>query len=442
MEERRFGDVSAGELKTWAERLETQLRTRPAKKVEVNKLIPRVVADHFWAYDAPDDAEKSGLVDNDVVTQTSVFLKVCLALKDSKEADLLERVYWTGDCYKFLCFQTQRELRPFEEWWKKADSLARREALLDLEEIIYEYHSRKAPFGAVVKMKGISVFDYGPRKQPDIKITKFSTIGSGTMLADRIALDYLVADVMTDTEIEKINNGDRAQWRQIVSTMTCVTCDVQRSIWHFSKCSCNLHASCNDCIGLMAKKRMHGRTIGSVRCPFPGSCEFSPYTVTAILTDQEFGKLVNDQLHTIRIKSQHEGAKTEAALLVRALETKGIPGAICSIASRRLSHPSCPACGEVFIDFDACAAVECIRCNVTFCGWCCAFHGDGVQVHDHVASRCAVRPRDAVGYGSHASEVTVRRLSDELVGFLNRFPQQIQLDGLRLLKAEAASHST
>ena len=46
----------------------------------------------------------------------------------------------------------------------------------------------------------------------------------------------------------------------------------------------------------------------------------------------------------------------------------------------------CPRCGQAFVDFNGCFALECGRCGAGFCAWC--LHDCGRDAHQHVA-HCA-----------------------------------------------------
>lgn len=59
----------------------------------------------------------------------------------------------------------------------------------------------------------------------------------------------------------------------------------------------------------------------------------------------------------------------------------------------------CPRCGQAFLDFVGCFALQCSRCPCGFCAWCGADSG-GRNAHDHVR-HCREKPPGAdVFFGS------------------------------------------
>ena len=53
-------------------------------------------------------------------------------------------------------------------------------------------------------------------------------------------------------------------------------------------------------------------------------------------------------------------------------------------------NETCPKCGKVFYDFDACAALYC-RCGTYFCGFCFEILENMSSAHDHV-NKCSINP--------------------------------------------------
>lgn len=50
----------------------------------------------------------------------------------------------------------------------------------------------------------------------------------------------------------------------------------------------------------------------------------------------------------------------------------------------------CPACKNVFCEFDGCYALECSCCSANFCAWCFEISKNSVECHAHV-SQCKVK---------------------------------------------------
>lgn len=437
----RLSELSLLDLKIWASQFETQLKTRAPRVVEVDALLPPSIAQHYWTYSGPDKDDADMLSDDDVVTQTTSFLRTCLAFREGRETDLFERVYWSGSAYHFVTYKPQLEIVPFHQWWKSAEELPRREILSDLEEITRHYHEHAgAPFGALVAKGGaLGVYDHGYRRTPEIVVTRFSAIGSGSLLADRIALDNLLMDILDADLFQEARLSDQSHWRRCLTSMKCVTCGVIQSIWNFSKCSSS-HSLCNDCVRRLADHKSIGKASGSLMCPFPGSCEFTPYVVASVLSESSFEELVNLQFQRSKRHALHEGAITESISLLTSLVTGGIPAAIVNVVRKRMSHPSCPACGQAFMDFEGCAAVECAVCKVAFCGWCGVFTGTSEAVHKHVKNSCRFRPRgDTSDYGKEERSVTSRRLTDDLLRFLEAFSIEDQLAALAALRQDESA---
>lgn len=163
----RLSELSLPDLKIWASQLETQLKTRAPRVVDVDALLPPSIAQHYWTYSGPEKEDADMLSDDDVVTQTTSFLRTCIAFREGRETDLFERVYWSGSAYHFVTYKPQLEIVPFHQWWESAKELPRHEILSDLEEITRRYHEHAgAPFGALVAKGGaLGVYDHGYRKE-------------------------------------------------------------------------------------------------------------------------------------------------------------------------------------------------------------------------------------------------------------------------------------
>ena len=81
---------------------------------------------------------------------------------------------------------------------------------------------------------------------------------------------------------------------------------------------------------------------------------------------------------------------------------------------------SCPRCGQVFVDFAGCYALECHYCKCNFCGWCLADCGN--DAHAHVR-QCNNKPLSAdVFFGTPG---------------LNKQQQQQEFQGVHRLRQKA-----
>jgi len=137
---------------------------------------------------------------------------------------------------------------------------------------------------------------------------------------------------------------------------------------------------------LQAQGQWHG-----IPCPGVG-CTAPPFTERALavhLPDAAFALLtaVRDKIVERRIAVEME-ATVEARLHTtthdRALRVRNhILEHILTLA--------CPACGQAFIDFDACFALYCGRCSTGFCAYCledCGviqYRSSSDAAHRHVA---------------------------------------------------------
>ena len=97
------------------------------------------------------------------------------------------------------------------------------------------------------------------------------------------------------------------------------------------------------------------------------------------------------KLHERRLASEMEAAKQaairqELARLARLSEFERQVEAARLHVEENLLTLKCPrpACGQAFVDFSNCFALQCHRCGCGFCAWCLA--DCGADAHAHVAN--------------------------------------------------------
>ena len=92
---------------------------------------------------------------------------------------------------------------------------------------------------------------------------------------------------------------------------------------------------------------------------------------------------------------------------------------------RELLNEKCPRCGAAFLDFTACCALTCHRCNCAFCAWC--LRDCGGDAHRHVAT-CVrnLAPGRSVFSSPELVEQGRRvRHSEAAITFLSALPRRV-----------------
>lgn len=169
-------------LKSTASKLLDQLQSRDPRDVDVDDLIAHPIAQHYWTYQGPDDEITGPTDDSDFTDDVLKFMNMARVFREGPEMDLFERVYWDNGGFRFVCYK-EDDLFDFYSWWNSANFLDRAFILMELKKIVFKYHCRGTPFGA---MKALAIKIIGGK--PAVRVTRLSTIGSGSMLADKRAL--------------------------------------------------------------------------------------------------------------------------------------------------------------------------------------------------------------------------------------------------------------
>ncbi|KAH9253502.1 hypothetical protein BASA81_008549 [Batrachochytrium salamandrivorans] len=63
--------------------------------------------------------------------------------------------------------------------------------------------------------------------------------------------------------------------------------------------------------------------------------------------------------------------------------------------TNHILNKKCPECSQVFVDFDACCALTCSRCRISFCAFC--LRGASQNAHNHVR-QCSENPQPGQVY--------------------------------------------
>lgn len=174
---------------------------------------------------------------------------------------------------------------------------------------------------------------------------------------------------------------------------------------HFVCRSCleqHVHTSCT------TELRLRQVSEGRVRCPGrPCDSECYPdVDLAKHLSASVFRRYTESRLDLLE---QRKAAELEGEMQVRLnLELRLLHAldeqqrrvrAVRNHVVEEILTLKCPRCGQAFLDFVGCFALQCSRCPCGFCAWCGADSG-GSNAHEHVRS-CREKPQGAdVFFGS------------------------------------------
>lgn len=93
-------------------------------------------------------------------------------------------------------------------------------------------------------------------------------------------------------------------------------------------------------------------------------------------------------------------------------------------------NSKCPNCSQVWFNSDACMAVECCKCGVKFCGFCCEkTFSDQLSHHNHVKD-CEYNPRKGDYFCSQEvlEKIVVKRNNKTIENYLSFLKKYIKPD--------------
>jgi len=157
---------------------------------------------------------------------------------------------------------------------------------------------------------------------------------------------------------------------------------------HWTCLSCfgrHVEAQCSQDLGLGMERK------GQVFCPMrhpAGSCTAAYSEEDISLCDGPVQDLYRTSLDQLK-EAQEEIAAYEHQEHQVPLAL-GVEGH-CRHVVERILTLGCPKCGQAFVDFQACCALECSRCKCSFCAFCQQAAPNKRQCHKHV-SRCHFNP--------------------------------------------------
>uniref|UniRef100_A0A7S1MF13 Protein kinase domain-containing protein n=1 Tax=Alexandrium catenella TaxID=2925 RepID=A0A7S1MF13_ALECA len=214
------------------------------------------------------------------------------------------------------------------------------------------------------------------------------------------------------------------------------------------------HFVCRQCLEqhveatVGAELRLRQANEGRVCCP-GRPCDAAAYP------DVDLAKRVNPEVFQrytesrLDLLEQRRAAELEGEMQVRlgnelrrlqALDeqqrrVRAVRNHICE----DMLNLKCPRCGQVFLDFVGCFALQCSRCPCGFCAWCGADSG-GSNAHEHVRN-CREKPPGAdVFFGTFEQfEVAQRRRRRRLLlGFLPTLDVHTRAAVLQEMRRELA----
>lgn len=250
-----------------------------------------------------------------------------------------------------------------------------------------------------------------------------------------------------------------ADWRRD-ETRKC--CTMASALCDFGRRDCRLsqglecagqpsHFVCKECLDVHvrssaeAPRYEHG---GRVHCPayprYCNSCAFDDSQLASSLPPATFNLYLASR---VAVLERRKAEELEHEMMERlAAETHRLTVLSESERKRHIARNhiveeiltlKCPRCGQAFVDFEGCFALNCSRCSCGFCAWCGADSG-GKDAHAHVR-QCSSRPRDAdllFGTAEQFRAAQDKRKRRLLSTYLDTLEDEIRADILQDLRYE------
>lgn len=97
---------------------------------------------------------------------------------------------------------------------------------------------------------------------------------------------------------------------------------------------------------------------------------------------------------------------------------------------QEIMNSKCPNCSQVWYNSDACMAVECSKCGIRFCGFCCEKSFQDKHTHHNHVSNCTYNPRKGDYFCSQKSleEIVIKRNYKTIENYLSFLKNYIKPD--------------
>ena len=187
-----------------------------------------------------------------------------------------------------------------------------------------------------------------------------------------------------------------------VNKMTCVCCLEDCSQDDGLSCDCGVFIcgrSSNGCLANHVISSISyeniGRFIehqGKIRCMLPCEKAYDDWKIAQLLRSVHYTQYQTAQINILEGKiSRDIEAEYEERLQIALNSSKThddqVKEEMRAYISQNILTLKCPekSCGQAFVDFDACCALECSRCQEMFCAWCLkSFKKNRNACHRHI----------------------------------------------------------
>jgi len=207
-------------------------------------------------------------------------------------------------------------------------------------------------------------------------------------------------------------------WARDERRLCCICLDDNIPLEDGLECGCghggDQHFVCRPCLeqhvdnSCNAELRLRQATEGRVRCP-GRPCDAAPYpdadlakNLSAVVFRRYSEARLDllEQRKTAELEGQMQARLDAELRRLQALdEQQRRVRAVRNHIVEEILTLKCPRCGQAFLDFVGCFALQCSRCPCGFCAWCGADSG-GNNAHEHVRN-CREKPLGAdVFFGS------------------------------------------
>lgn len=210
--------------------------------------------------------------------------------------------------------------------------------------------------------------------------------------------------VLTQPFTEATNHDQRSL--KAADKMTCVCCQEDFSEAGGLACGCGIFIcgrSSNGCLGNHVVSSISHENMGrfidheaKIRCMPPCDKVFDDWKIAHYVRSVHFTQYQTAQINILEgkisrnVEAEYE-ERLQTALNASKTRDEQVKDELREFITQNILTLRCPeeGCRQAFVDFDACCALECSRCKVSFCAWCLqSFKKNRNACHRHIG-KCA-----------------------------------------------------
>ena len=236
-----------------------------------------------------------------------------------------------------------------------------------------------------------------------------------------------------------VGSGAAASAAEVGSAAASACCVVCQADAAEFVCGFGTHSVCRECISGWCIAQCDEENRGAFQtglrcCGHKCGANYEPDMLRRLLSDEAYKAWDKARFALHATQCYHDAAASAAAS--KAAEAAAGEGTAAREAV--LAHLTlvCPTCGQAFVDFDACSALQCSRCDTHFCAWCLGVSADSHLNHQHVGT-CRDNPvGELFASLDRFNEVQAERRKVLVRAELLRMPEALRFQTLASVQRE------